>query len=191
MSNTNPTQNSVYKQTAPAKLLPRLGAYPFLGSPPEAYPEGSSSANIGFALAPLNRAAGDNWAVLDALLLGVTPGSIVPIEQASSTEVNVTTPTTVTTTAIGEALYAVSLSMECVGNAPTGHTVTAALSWTSPLTAHSQACAMALDTGTSNLVVETFPILCAANTPITVTFTYGGGATNDPYTYSIRLVVMP
>ena len=87
-------------------------------------------------------------------------------------------------------MYAVSLYAETTGTAGSGHTVVANLIWTSPVGAHQQSVTLHLDGGIS-VVVETFPILCAARTPITMTFTYGGGATNDPYTYSVRIVEMP
>ena len=113
-----------------------------------------------------------------------------PIIQGSATGVNVTTNSTVTITAAAQVMYAVSLYAETTGTAGSGHTVVANLIWTSPVGAHQQPVTLHLDGGIS-VVVETFPILCAAGTPISMTFTYGGGATNDPYTYSVRIVEMP
>ena len=140
---------------------------------------------------------------VDGILYGAVPnkgtwyviggggsGVAVPIIQKAGDGTNVTSAATVTLTATSSVMYAVSLNMETAGGASSGHTVVATLAWTSPIEGHSQSVTLHLDEGV-NLVVETFPILCAANTPISMSFAYGGGAISDPYTYSVRIVEMP
>ena len=114
----------------------------------------------------------------------------VAIVQASQQGVNITEQTTITTSSLSQVMYAVSLSMETTGTASAGHTTVATLAWTSPIEAHTQACTLALDGGPL-LVVETFPIFCLEGSDISISFVYGGGATNDPYTYAVRIVEMP
>ena len=114
----------------------------------------------------------------------------VAIIQASQQGVNITEQTTVTAHSLSQVMYAVSLSMETTGTASAGHTMVATLAWTSPIEAHTQTCTLALDGGPL-LIVETFPIFCLEGSDISISFVYGGGATNDPYTYSVRIVEMP
>src|ERR1700677_4271749 len=115
-----------------------------------------------------------------------------PVIQAALQAINTTVPQTVTIKALTTVMYAVSISLESVGNAASGHTVLATLSWTSPTgtgIAHTIDLTLPLDD--QQLVMETYPILTLANTSITMATSYSGGAVNDPYTVSIRLVQMP
>ena len=114
----------------------------------------------------------------------------VAIVQASQQGVNITEEVTIITSSPDQVMYAVSLSMETTGTASAGHTMVATLAWTSPIAAHTQACTLALDGGPL-LVVETFPIFCVQGSDVSISFVYGGGATNDPYTYAVRIVEMP
>ena len=158
-----------------------------------------------FSAIPCYVPAGVLWFTQDTDLLyvgtgisdnGGTPGVVqvgavsIPILQSSATGVNATTATNSHYLSPIQAMLAVSISMETTGTASAGHTAITTLSWTSPVETHSQTETLALDGG-SAIVVETFPILVAANTTTTVAFSYGGGATNDPYTYSVRIVSMP
>jgi hypothetical protein len=117
-----------------------------------------------------------------------------PIIQASLQAINTTVPQSLTITAPTTIMYAVSISLESIGIGGTGHLIDATLSWTSPSggsngTAHAIDLTLPLDS--AQLVMETYPILTLANTSITMACTYAGGATDDEYTVSIRLVQMP
>lgn len=144
------------------------------------------------------------WYTLDTDLIyvgtgisnnGGNPGVVAlgpnggPIIQAKLQAVGATTAESITITAAGTVMYAVSVSMESDGSGGSGHIVTATLSWTSPIKSHSVTLDLELDS--PGVVVETYPILCAASTSITLSTAYAGGATNDPYTISARLVEMP
>jgi hypothetical protein len=54
-----------------------------------------------------------------------------------------------------------------------------------------QTIVLTLPLDTPNVIMETYPILVLGGTAITTTGAYGGGATNDPYTLSERIVEMP
>jgi hypothetical protein len=87
-------------------------------------------------------------------------------------------------------MYAVSLFMETAGTFGSGHTVIATIVWGSPLAQHTITLTLPMDAG-DTVIMETYPLLVAAGAPITITTSYGGGATNDTYTISARLVQMP
>jgi hypothetical protein len=117
-----------------------------------------------------------------------------PVIQASLQAINTTIPQSLTITAPTTIMYAVSISLESIGIGGTGHLIEATLSWTSPSggvggTPHTIDLTLPLDS--AQLVMETYPILTLANTSITMACTYAGGATDDEYTVSIRLVQMP
>ncbi len=142
---------------------------------------------------------------VDGILYGSVPGlgewfvigggsvsPAVPIIEAGSQGVQATSvPAELTITAGAIHMYTVSLYMSCVGTASAGHMMTATLAWTTPVGNWSVPTALHLDGGSHTFVMETFPLIASANTPITMTFAYGGGATNDPFDYSVRIVQMP
>jgi hypothetical protein len=112
-----------------------------------------------------------------------------PVIEAGLQVVNATTPESVTITSLATTMYAVSLFLESAGTALSGHEVIATLTWGSPVTDHTITLTLPLDS--AQVIMETYPLLVAANAPITIQSEYAGGATNDPYTISARLVVMP
>jgi hypothetical protein len=120
-------------------------------------------------------------------------GSGVPIVTASLQVVNATTvetlsimsPTGVPT------LYACSLYMKALGTGGTGHTYTETITYTSPDDGDVQTITLILPLDHSNVVMETYPLMVKGGTTLSATGTYGGGATDDPYTLSIRLVSIP
>jgi hypothetical protein len=116
----------------------------------------------------------------------------VPIIEAGSQGVQVTSaPAELSITADALHMYTVSLYMSCAGTASAGHTMAATLAWTTPVGNWSVPTTLHLDGDDRTFVMETFPLIASANTPITMTFAYGGGATDDPFDYSVRIVQMP
>jgi hypothetical protein len=111
---------------------------------------------------------------------------LTPIIAAALQEVNATTPLSLSATATASVLYTASISLESVGNASAGHLVDVELTWTSPLTTHTISLTLPLDS--PQLVMETYPIFTLANTSINLATSYAGGAVNDPYTISVRLL---
>jgi hypothetical protein len=112
-----------------------------------------------------------------------------PVISARLQQTNATVPTSVTASASNTAMYAISISLESTGTAASGHLVVATLTWTSPLNTHTITLTLPLDS--EQVVMETYPILALANTTVSFTTSYAGGATDDPYTVSARLVQMP
>ena len=113
-----------------------------------------------------------------------------PVIQARLQVINTTVPQSLTVTSLADQMYAISLFMETAGGFGSGHTAVATLTWGSPLATHTITLSLPMDGGDTTLL-ETYPLLVAAGTPITIQTEYGGGATNDPYTISARLVQMP
>jgi hypothetical protein len=114
-----------------------------------------------------------------------------PVIQAALQEINTTVPQTLTITAVATTLYAISIYMKAIGTASAGHEVTATITYISADDSDSQSIDLILPLDTANVVMETYPLLVLAGTPLTLSTTYSGGATNDPYTISVRLVEMP
>ena len=117
------------------------------------------------------------------------PPSYAPIIQASLDVVNTQVVQSLGITALAAVLYAVSLNMQSAGTASAGHTLTATLAWTSGIGVQTEKIVLPLDS--AQIEVETFPIYCEASTAISITTAYGGGATNDAYNFSARIVQMP
>jgi uncharacterized integral membrane protein len=115
----------------------------------------------------------------------------VPVVQASVQVVNATTPETVTITAAKTTLYTLSIYMCAQGTALTGHTYVKTITYTAADGSGLQTIVLTLPLDTPNVIMETYPILVLGGTAITTTGAYGGGATNDPYTLSERIVEMP
>jgi len=55
----------------------------------------------------------------------------------------------------------------------------------------AQAIVVTLPLDIANVVMETYPILVLGGTTISAVGAYAGGAVNDPFTASVRLVEMP
>lgn len=115
----------------------------------------------------------------------------VPVIQASLQEVNDTTPQNLSITAAKTTLYAVSIYMAAVGTAAAGHTYTKTITYTAANGSGTQTIVLVLPLDTANVVMETYPLLVLGGTAIMTTGVYGGGATNDPFTVSERIVEMP
>lgn len=122
---------------------------------------------------------------------GGSTGLAVPVIQASVQVVNATAPETLSITAAKTTLYALSVYMKSLGTAATGHTYVKTISYTAADGSGVQTVALTLPLDSPSVVMETYPILVLGGTPITTTGAYGGGAVNDPYTLSERIVEMP
>ena len=115
----------------------------------------------------------------------------VPVIQASLQEINATTPQNLSITAAKTTLYTVSIYLAAAGTASAGHTYTQTITYTAANGSGTQTIVLILPLDTANVVMETYPLLVLGGTAITTTGVYGGGATNDPFTVSERIVEMP
>jgi len=151
------------------------------------FPKGAKSPNLGLDLSGAQPAA-NNALLVDS---AIGAGGVVPVVQAALQEINTTTTQGLTITATATTLYTVSIYMKAVGTGSAGHTITANIGYISPDDMVEQNVALILPLDSANVVMETYPLLVSAGTPLTLATVYGGGATNDPYTISVRLVQMP
>jgi hypothetical protein len=111
--------------------------------------------------------------------------SLQAVDTAVVQGVSITAPTGVPT------MYAVSFYLKAVGTASAGHTYTETITYTAADGLGTQTITLGLPLDTPNVVMETYPLLVLPGSLLAATGAYSGGATNDPYTISIRIVSMP
>src|ERR1035438_8508137 len=152
---------------------------------------GTTTPALGLSLmVPPDSAA--NFAVIDSLFpAGTTSGaSVVPVIQARLEGIHTTGAKTLSITASPSVnqLYAISLFEQATGTGAAGHTLVTTITYTSPAVVGLQTVTITMPLDSANIVMETYPFLVAAGASLTLTTAYGGGATNDKYTISARLV---
>jgi hypothetical protein len=127
------------------------------------------------------------------VLIGDANASQIPAVTASVQAVNTTTVQGVSITAPSgvPTMYAVSLYLKAIGTASAGHKYTETLTYTAADGSGTQTITLVLPLDSPNVVMETYPLLIQEGTSLVITGTYGGGATDDPYTISMRIVSMP
>jgi hypothetical protein len=127
------------------------------------------------------------------VLIGDVNASQVPVVTASVQAVNTTVVqgASITAPAGVPTMYAISLYMEAAGTASAGHTYTETLTYTAADGSGTQNITLVLPLDTPNVVMETYPLLILGGSTLAAVGAYGGGATDDPYTLSIRIVSMP
>ena len=86
-------------------------------------------------------------------------------------------------------MYTVSLYMSAPGGAALGHYVLVTIGYTCEL--GPETITIELNLVDQGIIMEMYPLLCMAGTSVTLTTAYEGGATNDPYNISARIVQMP
>jgi hypothetical protein len=118
---------------------------------------------------------------------------VVPVITASVQAVNTTVTQGVSITAPGgvPTMYAVSIYMKSFGAAASGHVYTETLTYTSADGGGTQTVELILPLDSASVLMETYPLLILAGSTLVASGAYGGGATNDPYTISMRIVSMP
>jgi hypothetical protein len=135
-------------------------------------------------------ALANNFVILDTLLVGYIPGSVVPVILASEQFVNTTATQFITITAAATQMYALSIYMNNRGLGSAGQTVTATITYTAADGSGIQTITLILPLNTANVVMETYPLLALGDTPISITTAYGG-AYNPAYTIGASIVQMP
>jgi hypothetical protein len=135
----------------------------------------------------------DNTIVVtpSGLDVNLTTGSSVPVISKEIQLVNTTVPQAITLVSLATQLYAVSLYLQSLGTAAPGHEVVSTITYTSPTGPTLETITVVLLLDTVEVVLETYPLMVLGGTSITLSTSYSGGATNDPYTISARLVQMP
>ena len=135
----------------------------------------------------------DTAATLTFLPNGPVIGATnIPVISQRLQVIDTTTPQSVSLYVPTTQLIATSLFMQSAAHAgSTGHGVVCTISGFSPLGAETISVVLLLDQSSNQIVMETYPLLVAGGTTLTLSTDYSGGATDDPYTISARLVQMP
>ena len=117
-------------------------------------------------------------------------GVAVPIILTAEQFINTTVSETISITAAATELYAVSIFMSSRGLGSMGETVVATIAYTAADGSGNQTIQLTLQLDSANVVMETYPLLAAAGTAISLTTAYGG-AYNPAYTIAASIVEMP
>jgi hypothetical protein len=113
----------------------------------------------------------------------------VPVISDRIQVLNATTPLSFELTTATTEMYTVSLYMSAVGTAAAGHYVLITIAYTCELGPETITIELALDH--QGIIMETYPLLVIGGTSVSISTSYAGGATNDPYNISARIVEMP
>ena len=156
---------------------------------PVPYYPSSETPNLQLSTRDVPSEMANNLVILDTMFPG-GGGIGVPVVQAALTAVNTTVPHTVTETASATTLYAISLFMQALGTGGAGDTITVTINYISPAGPTPLTITILMHLDSANVVIETYPLLVAAGTTISMSSAYGG-AYADPYTIGCKLVEMP
>jgi hypothetical protein len=174
---------------APALNAANLNTQDAAGNPqtptssPTPYYPSSETPNLQLSTEDMSSQLANNFVILDSLV------GNVPVISERLQVLNATSAQSLVATAPATQMYAVSLYMSAAGTATAGHTVVATINYTCELGPETITVVLPLDV--DNIIMETYPLLCIGGTTVSFTTAYGGGATNDPYNISARLVQMP
>jgi hypothetical protein len=157
-------------------------------SPTPYYPS-SETPNLQLTTDEMPAALANNFVILDNLLPTGEPILAIPVISARIQQINATTTQSISLTSPITQMYAVSLYMSATGMAAAGHSVTVTIAYMCDLGPETITIALPLDT--RNIIMETYPLLVLGGTTIVLSTAYTGGATNDPYNITARLVQMP
>lgn len=162
-----------------------LGNSQAASTTPVPYYPSKETPNFALSTRDMSSELANNFVSIDTLIAG----SVLVI-QSRMQFINTASPQSIALTASATQMYAVSLFTQAVGTAAGGHAVVTTINYTSALgVAESITVSTPLDS--ANVVMETYPLMVLGGTTITLSTSYAGGATNDPYTISARLVQMP
>ena len=156
---------------------------------PVPYYPSSETPNLNLSTRDVAAEMANNLVILDTWFPS-GGGTGVPIVQAALTAVSTTVPHTITETAALTTLYAISLFMQALGTGGAGDTITVTINYVSPASPTPLTITILMHLDSANVVMETYPLLVAAGTTISMSSAYGG-AYADPYTLSCKLVEMP
>jgi hypothetical protein len=125
----------------------------------------------------------NNMVIIDAVVANV------PVISQRLQLLNATTPQSVSLVPTSTQMVTVSMYLSSAGLSGAGHEVIATINYTCELGPEVITVTLPLDART--IIIETYPLLVLGGTTITLSTSYAGGATNDPYNLDARLVQMP
>lgn len=171
---------------APALNAANLNTQDNLGNPqtpstsPAPYYPSAETPNLQLSTEDMSAQLANNFVILDAAI------SSVPVVQASLQAINTTVNHSVSLLAPTTNMYTVSLYMSSPGGAGAGYEVVITISYTCELGPETISIVLPLDS--SQIIMETYPVLAIGGTTITLSTAYEGGAVNNPYNISARIV---
>lgn len=168
----------------PPNQIPTLGA----GSNPAPLQDGAQTPSLKL-LRAVPSASDANFMALDTLFPNGASSLGVPVVQASAQVISTSVPTSLSITAAATTLYTVSIYMKALGTGGAGTTYTKTLTYTAADGSGVQHITLILPLDSSNVVMETYPILALAGTPVSTTGAFSGAPA--PYTLSERITEMP
>lgn len=174
---------------APALNPANLNTQDSIGNPqvqatsPTPYYPSSETPNLQLSTEDMSSQLANNFVILDTKI------GNVPVISERLQALNATSAQSLVAVAPSTQMYTLTLYMSAAGTAAAGHTVVATLSYTCEL--GPETITVTLPLNVNNIIMETYPLLCIGGTTVSLTTAYGGGATNDPYNISARLVQMP
>ena len=174
---------------SPALNPPNLNTQASIGNPqvpgtsPTPYYPSSETPNLNLSTEDMSSQLANNFVILDSA------AAAFPAVQASLQALNTTVPHTVFITSPKTTLYTLSLYMSAPGTGGAGHAVIATVNYTCELGPEIITVTMPLDS--SQIIMETFPLLVIGGTNVSLSTAYSGGAVNDPYNISVKIVEMP
>jgi len=151
-------------------------------SPVPYYPS-AETPNLQLSTDDMSAAIANNFVILDAVT------AVVPVLQASLQVINSVLPQTLSVTAAKTTLYNVSIYMKAAGTGGAGTTYTKTISYYAADGSGLQQVTLILPLDSENVVMETYPLLALAGTPISTSGVFSGAP--SPYTLSERIVEMP
>lgn|ERR1019366_2053551 len=186
-----------YQQGPEPELnIPNTSAQSLLGNtvtpvptPVPYYPGATETPNLEMSLTNMGANLAENFVLIDSLFPVGAPILSIPVISQRMQYLNTTAPESISLTSSVTQLYAVSLYMSSPGTGAAGHLVVCTISYISEIGPQTITVDMPMDS--NNVVMETYPLMALGGTTITLSTAYAGGATNDAYNISARIVQMP
>jgi len=150
---------------------------------PAPYYPSSETPNLQLSTENMSAELANNMVIIDAVAANV------PVISQRLQLLNATTPQSVSLVPTSTQMVTVSMYLSSAGLSGAGHEVIATINYTCELGPEVITVTLPLDART--IIIETYPLLVLGGTTITLSTSYAGGATNDPYNLDARLVQMP
>jgi hypothetical protein len=154
------------------------------------YPS-QETPNLQLSTENMSSQSANNFVALDTLFpSGVTPStSAVPVIQTRLQVIDTSVPQSLSFNVTSTELFALSIYMKALGTGAPGTTYTKTVTYTAADGSGAQTITLILPLNTSNVVMETYPLLALAGTTITTVGVFSGAP--SPITISERIVQMP
>jgi len=185
-------QNGPQPALNPANLNTQdsIGNTQVVTTSPAPYYPSKETPNLQLTTDEMPAALANNFCILDSLLVGYTPGSVVAIIQSRLQVSDVSTPQSVSLTADADSLFQISVSMETAGDGLPTDKLVCTVSWTDQ--SHppdNNVVTFDMVGDVQQIQMETYPISVKAGTTLTVSTAFTANAFH--YDINARVVQMP